>query len=198
MKKAKFFGVMVALLATAVFTAAAQKATIDYKYKVGTDDSGNYFNWSADGTSVKDGFDAASGASKAQSTTKFNVVRFDATGKKLAVPAGLRAVVLYPIATSAVAKGDNLTVTAEGKKVTTSNDKGDIDMASSFQTATGLADNVGGKFVLKDDYIAAGADNTSMASLDWSKVKLAAEVADADAGYTYTGTVKAAYKDGVL
>ena len=210
MKKAKLFGVISVLLTVAVFTAAAQKATIDYKYKVGTDDAGNYFNWSADGTSVKDGFDAASGASKAQSTTKFNAVRFDATGKKNAVPAGLRALMLFPVATSAVAKGDNFTVASEGKVVTikfihrgtayviTSNDKGDIDMASSFQTAAGLADNVGGKFVLKDEFVLEGKDKNDMASVDWSKVTLAADTAAADAGYTYTGSLKSAYKDGVL
>ena len=210
MKTTKLFGLAAVLLVAATFTAAAQKATIDMKYKVGTDDAANYINWSADGTSVKDGFDAASGASKAQSTSKFNVVRFDATGKKLAVPAGMRALVLFPVATSAVAKGDNFTVKSEGAKVTisfihrgtayviTSDDKGNIDMATSFQVAAGLADNVGGKFTLKDDYLLAGKDNTDMASLDWSKVKLVADVADADAGYQYTGSLKAAYKDGVL
>lgn len=210
MKIGKFLGAVSALLATAVFTAAAQKATIDYKYKVGTDDAGNYFNWSADGTSVKDGFDAASGASKAQSTTKFNVVRFDATGKKLAVPEGMRALVLFPVATSAVAKGDNFTVKSEGAKVTisfihrgtayviTSDDKGNIDMASSFRKAASLADNIGGKFTLKDEYLLAGKDKIDMASLDWSKVKLVADVADADAGYKYTGSLKASYAGGVL
>jgi len=210
MNKAKFFGVLGTLLATAVFTAAAQKATIDYKYKVDTNDAGNYFNWSAGSTSAKDTFDAATGASKAQSTSKFNAVRFDETGKKLAVPAGFRGLMLYPVAPAGTATGDNLTVSLEGKKVTityihrgtayviTSDDKGMIDMATSFQKAEGLADNVGGKFVLKDDYLLAGEDNANMASLDWSKVKLVADTASADAGYKYTGALKAAYKDGVL
>jgi hypothetical protein len=210
MKKAKIIGVMAVLFVCATASVAAQKATIDMKYKVGTDDASNYVNWSADGTTVKDGFDAASGASKSNTTKKFDVVRFDATGKKQAVPGGLRALVLFPVATSAVAKGDNLTVTSEGKKVTitfihrgtayviTSDDKGNIDMATSFKKAAGLADNVGGKFTLKSDFIAEGADNTNMASLDWGKVTLAADTADADAGYTYTGSLKAEYKDGVL
>lgn len=210
MKKAKLIGAMAVLFVAATFGAAAQKAKIDMKYKVGTDDAANYINWSADGTTVKDGFDAASGASKANSTKKFDIVRFDATGKKQAVPGGFRALMLFPVATSAVAKGDNMTVTAEGKKVTitfihrgtaykiTSDEKGNIDMATSFQKAAGLADNVGGKFVLKDEFLKEGGDNTNMASLDWSKVTLAADTADADAGYTYTGSLKAEYKDGVL
>src|SRR5574344_2532784 len=170
MKKAKLIGAMAVLFVAATFGAAAQKAKIDMKYKVGTDDAANYINWSADGTSVKDGFDAASGASKANTTKKFDVVRYDATGKKQAVPAGLRALVLFPVATSAVALGDNFTVTTEGKKVTitfihrgtayviTSDDKGNIDMATSFKKAAGLADNVGGKFTLKNDFLLAGKD----------------------------------------
>lgn len=211
MKTTKLFGLAAVLLVAATFTAVAQKATIDMKYKVGTDDAANYINWSADGTSVKDGFDAASGASKANTTKKFDVVRYDATGKKQAVPAGLRALVLFPVATSAVALGDNFTVTTAGSKVTiqfihrgtayviTSDDKGNIDLSNGFQKSTAsVADNVGGKFIVKDEFLKTGADNTSMASVDWSKVTLAADTADADAGYSYTGSLKSTYNGGVL
>ncbi|MFA6936926.1 MAG: hypothetical protein WCQ67_01705 [Treponema sp.] len=210
MKNTKFLGIMALLLAAVTVSAAAQKVKIDYNYKVNTDDPANYFNWTADGTTVKDGFDAASGASKAQSTTKFNSVRFDDTGKKKAVPAGFRSLVLFPVATSAVAQGDNFTVEANGKVITikfihrgtasviTTDEKGNINMASSFQSAAGLADNIGGKFVLKDEFVKEGGDKNSMASLDWSKVTLVADKADDDANYIYDGELKASYKDGVL
>jgi len=211
MEKAKFLGLMAILLVAGTLSATAQKVKIDFKYKVGTDDKANYFNWSADGTSIKDGFDAASGASKAQSTTKFNSVRFDESGKKKAVPAGLRSLVLFPVGTSFIAKGDNLTVEANGSVLTikfvhrgtayviTTDEKGNIDMDSSFQTQSGLADNIGGKFVLKDDFVKEGGDKNDMASLDWSKVtSLSADTADEDASYKYVGKLKALYKDGVL
>ena len=187
----------------------AQKATIDYRFNALAEDANNYFNWTADGKSIKDSFDVAAGASKAKSTTEFNVVRFDATGSKKAVPAGLRSLVLYPVSSRATAEGDAFSVSENGKMLTirfihrgvayqiTTDAKGNIDTASSFQIAT-VGDNVGGKFTLKDEYLKAGGDKSKMANIDWTKVSFAKDVADSDAGYTYTGSLKAAYKNGIL
>lgn len=199
-----------AVFAVSLFAASAQKASIDFRFNTVKDDGKNYFNWSADGKSVKDGFDAASGASKAKSTSEFNVVRFDSTGKRQAVPGGLRGLVLFPVAVRAIADGDALTAQSEGKKVTitfvhrgtaykiTSDDKGAVDLASGFQIAKDVGANLGGKFVLKDEFVKAGGDKNNMADLDWSKVTLTPDTADADADYKYTGTLNAAVKDGVL
>ncbi len=201
---------VLALMATLTVGAFAQKATINLNYKVGTNDAKNSFVWSADGKTVKDGFDAASGASIAKSTTEFNAIRFDSTGKAKATPAGLRAFVLYPVANKATAESDDFTISADGKVVTirfvhrgtayllTTDAKGKLDMASGFQIAEGLCDNVGGKFIVKDEYLVAGADNTSMKSIDWSKVTYKADVADANATYKYTGALDVAYKNGVV
>jgi hypothetical protein len=193
-----------------LFAASAQRAVIDFRFNTVKDDGKNYFNWSADGKSVKDGFDAASGASKAKSTSEFNIVRFDSTGKKQAVPGGLRALVLFPVAASAIADGDAFTVKSLLKKVTitfvhrgtaykiTSNDKGTIDLASGFQIAKDVGVNLGGKFVLKDEFVKTGGNKNTMADLDWSKVILIPDTADVDADYKYAGVLDAAVKDGIL
>lgn len=198
-----------AVLAVSVSAVFAQTAKIDFRFNFQNDDGKNYLNWSADGKSVKDGFDAASGASKAKSTSEFNIVRFDSTGKKQAVPAGLRALVLYPVSVYAISTGDAFTASSSGKKVTvtfihrgtaykiTSDDNGRIDMMTGFQTAD-VGANIGGKFVLKDEFLKAGGNKSSMNDIDWSKVTFTPDTAAADADYTYTGSLNSAVKNGVL
>lgn len=197
--------------ATSSLTAAKGTATIEYRYNVSKEDvANNYFYWSADGGEMHlDGFDTASGASTGRSTSLFNEVRFDESGKKKAIPLGLRYLLLYAIASRTVFDDDAFTVAQNGNNIVitfihfgnafriTSNN-GVIDTSSSFETAAGLADRVDGKMVLKPEYTKAGADATKMSSADWSKIKLAADVADADASYKYTGKLSASYKDGVL
>ncbi|MBR7064890.1 MAG: hypothetical protein IKI31_07080 [Treponema sp.] len=194
-----------------VFASAlfAQKATIDYRYNMASDDGKNYVNWSADGKSVKDTFDAATGASKAKTTTEFNVVRFDASGSKKAIPATLRYMMLFPVAARAVAVGDNFNVSANGKELTirfihrgnafqvVTDKNGKINM-NSFKMASGVGENIGGKFVLKDEFVKEGGDKTKMLDADWSKIQLENDVADADASYTYDGVLSAQYKNNVL
>ncbi len=198
------------LFAGSVFAASAQKAKIDFRYNVLQNDSKNYLNWSADGKNVKDSFDAATGASKAQSTTAFNSIRFDATGKAKASPAGLRALMLYPVASRDTAEGDNLNVTANGKQLVirfihrgtpyeiTTDGNGMIDLTGSFKSSSPVADNKGGKFIFKDEFLKSGGDNTKAADVDWTKITLSADTADANAGYKYSGTLKAEYKSGIL
>jgi hypothetical protein len=210
MKKIASWLFGVSLFAVAAFPVTAQKASINYRFNTKTDDNKNYFDWSADGKTVKDGFDAASGASKAKSTTEFNIVRFDSTGKKQAVPAGLRALMLYPVAAYSVAVDDALTAVADGKKVVitfvhrgtaykiTSDDKGKVSMSNSFLVAQGVGTNVGGKFMLKDEFLKTGGDKNNMADLDWSKVTLQSDTADTDADYTYTGLLDVAVNGGIL
>ncbi len=211
MKNLKLVLTAAAVFTVSVFAAAAQKVTIDYRFNALKDDAKNYYNWSANGKNIKDGFDAKSGASKSKSTTEFNAVRFDTTGKAKAIPAGLRSLVLYPVANRATADNDAFTVTAEGKKLVirfvhrgtayriTTDDKGVIDLSKSFEMAPGLADNVAGAFILKADYLKAGGDNTKMSDIDWTKVTFKPDTADDNATYKYNGTLNAAYsKDGIL
>jgi hypothetical protein len=199
------------LIGAGIFPVAAQKASIDYRFNTVKDDAKNYVTWSADGKTYKDSFDAKTGASKAQSTKNFNAVRFDTTGKAKATPAGLRSLILYPVASRATAEGDAFTVSEEGQKIVisfvhrgtayriTTDAAGTIDMAKSFETAAGLADNIAGTFTVKADYLKSGGNNTKMSDIDWSKVTFSPDIADAAAAYKYSGTLKAEYgKDGIL
>lgn len=210
MKKAKFLIAALVLVAAAGM-AAAQKVSIDFRFNTEAADAKNRLNWSAAGKSVKDGFDAATGASRAQSTTGFNVVRYDSDAtKRKAIPAGLRSLVLYPVASWDTATGDAFTVTANGRQLVirfvhrgtayqiTTDSKGRIDTGASFKIATGVAENVGGKFMVKDEYLKAGGDKANMADLDWSKISLVDDEASDDATISYDGELKAELKKGIL
>lgn len=190
---------------------AAGIATIEYRYNVLAEDAANnYFLWSADGGEMHvDGFDAAAGASKSKSTSLFNAVRFDESGKKKAIPLGLRYLFLYSVAARAIATDDNLTVTQDGNnlvitfihfgnafKITAEN--GVLDTSSSFESASGLAERVDGKMILKPEYVKDGADASQMANADWSKIHLIADVADDDASYKYAGKLPLSYAGGIL
>lgn len=210
MKNSKFI-IAALVLAAVASLAVAQKVSIDFRFNTEAADAKNHFNWSADGKTVKDGFDAATGASKAQSTTAFNVVRYDnETTKKNAIPAGLRALVLYPVASWDTAVADAFTVTENKKQLVirfvhrgtayqiTTDSKGKIDTGDSFQIATGIADNIGGKFMIKDEFLKAGGDKANMADLDWSKIRLIDDEAAEDATVDYDGELSASLKKGIL
>lgn len=210
MKNSKFIIAALVLVAVAGL-AVAQKVSIDFRFNTEAADAKNHFNWSANGKSVKDGFDAATGASIAQSTTAFNVVRYDNdTTKKNAIPAGLRALVLYPVAAWNTATSDAFTVTANGKQLVirfihrgtayqvTTDSKGKIDTDDSFKIAAGVGENVGGKFLIKDEFLKAGGDKANMADLDWNKITLVDDEAAEDAAVDYDGELTASLKKGIL
>lgn len=210
MKKTKFL-IAALVLVTAAGMAAAQKVSIDFRFNTKAADAKNHLNWTASGRNVKDGFDAATGASKAQSTTGFNVVRYDSEAtKRKAIPAGLRALVLYPVSPWNTASTDAFTVTESGRRLTirfvhrgtayqvTTDEKGVIDTGDSFKIATGVADNIGGKFMIKDEYLKTGGNKANMADLDWSKIRLVDDEADDAATIDYDGELKAELKKGIL
>ena len=210
MKNSKFIIAALVLVAVAGL-AVAQKVSIDFRFNTEAADAKNHFNWSANGKSVKDGFDAATGASIAQSTTAFNVVRYDNDAtKKNAIPAGLRALVLYPVAAWSTATSDAFTVTPNGKQLVirfihrgtayqvTTDNKGKIDTDDSFKIAAGVGENVGGKFLIKDEFLKDGGDKANMADLDWSKITLVDDEAAEDATVDYDGELTASLKKGIL
>ena len=210
MKSSKFIIAALALVAVTGL-AVAQKVSIDFRFNTEAADAKNYFNWSANGKSVKDGFDVATGASKAQSTTAFNVVRYDNDAtKKNAIPAGLRALVLYPVSAWNTATSDAFTVTPNGKQLVirfihrgtayqiTTDNKGKIDTDDSFKIAAGVGENVGGKFLIKDEFLKDGGDKANMADLDWSKITLVDDEAAEDATVDYDGELTASLKKGIL
>ncbi|MBQ9239155.1 MAG: hypothetical protein IJ191_07580 [Treponema sp.] len=210
MKKMLTAMLSVALLTVCALPVMAQRALIDVRLNTMQQDSKDYFNWSVDGKSVKDMFDVTTGASRAKSTAEFNVVRFDASGSKKAIPAGLRSLVLYPVSPRSVYVDDAFTVMENGKQLTiryihrgtayrvTTDATGRIDTASSFEIATGIAENLGGKFVVKAEYLKEGGDASRMADIDWSTVTFMPDRADSDAGYQYAGVLTARMNKGIL
>ena len=104
--------------------ASAADLTIDMQVNTAAKDyEKNYLTFKGGNNSVdKDQFvlaaDGTSGASKLLSTELFNSYRFDVKGKKT-MPAGLRSLLLYPVADDGTRTGDNLTVTKAGSGVIT-------------------------------------------------------------------------------
>ncbi len=175
---------LAAVIALVGMTGAvmAQNTRIDARLNALAADPANYLNWTIGKKVVKDAFDAKSGAGLAASTKGFDAVRFagEAT-KKAAIPVGLRGLMLYPVSDYAIAAFDDLKITANGKQITVryvhrgaayelvTDNKGKFDVLTGARMARGLAENVGGEFVLKAEFVKAGTDGKKMSDLDWEK-----------------------------
>jgi hypothetical protein len=166
-------------LLVAAFGAFAADLTIDYQMNVtAKDDSNNYLSFAGKPVTVaKDQFvagaDAVSGASKLESTSLFNLYRFDIYGGKL-LPGALRYFFLYPVAGDATRLSDGLNVT---KATTGALTIRFVHRGTAFEFTT---DN-NGKFALpgsaKTRVIASGATvatdfsaTAKVADIDWAKV----------------------------
>lgn len=207
----KILTALLVVLTIASF-AFAQKVTIDLKFNtVAADPKVNYFNWTKGKLSVKDSFDAATGASKAGSTVEFNAVRYDnaETTKKAAVPAGLRGLVLYPVSDDATRVFDAFTATAKGKDITVlfvhrgtayefTAVGGKVNVLTGFKMAPGLAAQVGGVFTVKPEYSKTGAESTNMNDIDFSKVTWVADKFSPEASMHYEGTLAVTLKNNIL
>jgi hypothetical protein len=189
----------------------AQNVAIDARFGIDGSNPANYFNWSQGNKTVKDKFDATTGASFAGSTALFNAVRYDAqTTRKAAIPVALRGLVLYPVSDFETATADAFTVSATGKALVVrfvhrgiayelSTDKnGKFDLLSGAKSAKGLADNIGGDFVLKKEFLKAGGDPAKMADLDWSKIPLVLDAKDPLASRWFEGTLNFTLEKNIL
>lgn len=210
-KISKLFIMVLMLAVVATSAVFAQNVKIDAKMNVAKADKSSYFNWSHGSEKINDKLDATSGASIAASTATFDKVRYDsAETKKPTIPAGLRGLVLYPVADFRTTLFDALSVKEEGKVLVvryvhrgtayelTTDNKGRFDVLTGAKIARGLADNIGGDFVLKPEFVKAGGDPTKMSDLDWSKITLVPDTKDPAASRWYEGNVSFDYKKDVL
>ena len=216
-KLSAYVAVSVLFLALPLSFVAADSSTdvrIDYRMNVAKADyAANYFNWTVGKQpAVKDKFDTASGASVKGSTKAFNEVRYaePAADKKAAIPAGLRGLLLYPVANFDVAQFDNLSVTEKGGVVTvrfvhrgtayelTTDKKGNFDVLTGAKIARNVGDNNMNVFTVKPEYVKAGGDAAKMSDVDWSKVQLVSDTFNPEAAYHYEGTLKFTFKNNVL
>jgi hypothetical protein len=212
------FGFCAAIVAMVVFVGCGGGTVkIDYRMNVAGHDANSYFNWSAKGVSVQDGFDAATGASKVKSTSRFDqAVTYDIpanaakyTGYTL--PVGLRSLLLYPVAPDSVRSNDNLTVTANGKQLViryvhrdsayeiATDTNGKLDVATGCKIARGVASTEDQhSFTLKPEFSKTGQASGDMKDFDWSKATLIPDVFSPNATRRYTGALDVALANNYL
>jgi hypothetical protein len=112
--------VLFALVVLVGSFASAQDLKIDYQYNVTGAAAGNHLTYSGNRLVgvTNDAFDAVSGASKQKATPLFTYYQTDILGKA-AFPAGLRGLLLYPVAPPAFRTDDFLSVSKAASGVIT-------------------------------------------------------------------------------
>jgi hypothetical protein len=216
-KMSRVMGVCMALVAVLVFSGCGKSAKIDYRMNVVSQDTGNFFQWTAGGASVNDTLDAASSASKLNSTVRFDqAVTYDipANAPKhqgYTIPVGFRSVLLYPVAPDSFRTDDDLTVTPNNKEVTIryihrdsayeikTDANGKLDVSKGCKVAQGIATTEDQHtFTLKPEFVKAGGNAAKMADFDWSKASLTPDVYNSGATRHYTGIVDVAFNGTIL
>jgi hypothetical protein len=200
-----------AVIFASVSALEAQNVKIDARMNVLASDKANYLTWSLGNKDVKDSYDAATSASVKGSTTGLNAIRYDsASGKKAAIPVGLRDLLLFPVSDFGTQTADALVVTENGKALTvryvhrgsayelSTDASGKFDVLTGAKYAKGLTDNVGGQDVIKSEFLKAGGDPKKMGDLDWSKIPLVPDTKDSAAKRWYEGSLSFAYSNGIL
>lgn len=193
---------------------ASMDVRIDYRFNTVKEDyKYNYFNWRVGKNPiVKDKFDAVSGASLKGSTKAFNSVRYSgpAEEKKAAMPSGLRALFLFAIADWKMAEANDLQITNEAGVITVrfirktsayeikTDKKGNFDLLTGSKCAKDIAEKTENGFSIKPEYLKEGGDPSKMSDLDWSKINLVEDTFNPEASDHYEGTLKFAFKKGVL
>ncbi|MGP1458270.1 MAG: hypothetical protein ACTTKL_03040 [Treponema sp.] len=219
MKKMRAGAFTAAFLLVAGLAFAADNSTsvkIDYKMDVAKKNKANYFNWTVgNGETVKDKFDAVSGASMKGSTKGFNVVRYSepAEDKKAAIPSGLRVLFLFAINDWNLAENCALKVTKTDGVITArfarkdtvfelkTGKDGKFDLLTGARKAKGVIDKTeDGKFMIKPEYLKTNGDPSKMSDLDWDRVEyvLEADTFDSDAAYHYESKLNFMLKGSVL
>ncbi|ULQ59400.1 hypothetical protein K7I13_13100 [Brucepastera parasyntrophica] len=192
-------------------SCGGQTVKLDARKNVVTEDPADYLSWTFNGQTFKDQYDAASGASKSASTARFDTVRFDTEAtKQPALPMSLRNLLLFPLAPPEVMEADALTVTQNGKalqvrfvhrgtayELTTDSD-GKFDVLTGAKTASRIAENIGGEFVLLPEYVKDGGNTENMADLDWNKIALIPDTYNTAASRWYEGKLDFGFANNIL
>jgi hypothetical protein len=208
MKKIGFFG----LFFVAAFTLFAQNLAIDMRYNVlRPEPSRNYFNWAVGNRRIEDSYDAVTGASAAHSTREFNSIWLDSmTSRRYTLPAGIRHLLLFPIAPQQTTDKFHLSVQEVGQKllirfivygtvfqIQTKEDK-KIDIRSACFQAENITEKHAPVSPLRARYVKPGGNANDIHALDWDKIDFVPDTAAPGASRKYTGVLTAAYADGVL
>lgn len=161
----KLFSIFLLFFASsAIFS---EKAKIEFRLNLKSDDKTNYLKWSAENTSYKDYFDVVSGASKFHSTSELNLIQFDSSKKSKATPKGLKSLLLFAVSDFKYINDDGLKISEENNQIKLefihrgnaykiiSDDKGflhinDTDFESFF-IAENVMENKNGVFTNKEE-----------------------------------------------
>jgi hypothetical protein len=173
---------LVLLLSAWGFPLSAQDLSIDYRFNVSGPDSGNYLTYKSAIRYIeanKDVFDAGTGASKHKSTSLFAPIQTDIMGRAT-ISAGLRGLLLFPLANDGTRVADKLRVYKDGNVITMEY----VHMGVAYRIQTDKNGNITfprGSYVMrtigyltdfsKPQVISTdfSADGTA-ATVDWKKV----------------------------
>ncbi|MGP1458963.1 MAG: hypothetical protein ACTTKL_06610 [Treponema sp.] len=220
MKKMRTGALAAVLLLTAGFAFAANNSStdvrIDYKLDIAKrNHKTNHFYWTlGNGETVKDGYDAVSGASMKGSTTGFNVVRYSEPieEQKAAIPAGLRILFLFAVNDWSMAQDYNLTVTKENGVITAryvtpngayevkTDKNGKFDPVTGVKKVTDIFDRTGEGMMIKSEYLKPNGNPAKSADLAWDKIEhmLEADTFSPEAAYHYEGMLNFTLKNNIL
>jgi len=187
--------VLILMILLAPLSVFAADLTIDMQLNLqAADDANNYLTFTGANNSVeKDGYDAATGASKHLSTELFNSYRRDIQGKTT-MPAGVRNFLLYAVAGNDTRVGDNLTVTYAGGVFTirsvhrgtayelVSDRNGRLDLSAPNYRTRKIGDT-------SNNIHADFSSNGRTTGVDWNKVWNASIAGGKTIGNTTTGNI---------
>lgn len=224
-------------MALSAFAQAGPELKIDYSFNLAAADPGNYFYFTGpvrymdsgtsrySGTDGKDAVgqpDATSHASKYHSTEIFNHYQYDYAGKKV-IPAGLRGLFLFAVATDATRQADAPAVVknADGSLTVRYVHRGTAYEFSTDKDGTIAFPTMGFKMrqightdnAISPDFSSGG----KVAGVDWAKVwnasipdgkqvgttssktgKVSPDMPDPAAAIGYQGSLKASFDGKVL
>lgn len=158
-----------------------------------------------------DGYDAISGASKLKTTQALDAFRYDTPEtKNLAMPEGLRSLLLYSVASWKTAKQDDFKVTKVGDnliitfihrnnayRITATN--GELSLASSFEIAKNVCVQDNGGFILKPEYVLKPKSKLDkMSSADFAKMPFVPDTSSQDASRYFSGELQCTLEKNFL
>lgn len=206
--------VLFALVSSAAVADAATDVRIDFRMNTAKQEyAANYFSWTVGKqATVKDTFDAVSGASAKGSTRAFNAVRFaePAADKKAALPSALRSLFLFPLVDWKFVAEYGLQITDNNGALTirfarkatayelTTDKNGNFNLLTGARIAKDITDKTDSGYMIKKEYLKAGGDPSKMSDLDWTKIPLKKDAFSPEAAYHYEGNLKFAFKNNIL
>lgn len=151
MKKLAFLICGIFLLSIALPAQQIAPLVIDFQFNVAQADTASYLSFTGphrygraggSNTSVnRDSFDAATGASRYQTTAIFSIAYQNDILQRAAFPGGLRGLLLFPVSNFSLSREDNLTVNRAANGVITV-------MYSHRGTATRITTDTQGRLTL--------------------------------------------------